>query len=330
MLDKFYYQNNFGEKLYFGADGLFASYNDLRDYKWSYDTDNGTIGEFKRGIINKSLPCIFLSQNPQTTRELRNKAYSIVEKDVICGKKGRLYLNDYFMECNIYGMANSEYLESQNYLKTTMVVVSDKPGWVAYDNHSFKHQEAVEVGEQVDFPFDYPKDLLPRLSHQQILNNNTDFTTGFIMTIYGAVNNPEIIINNHTYSLNCSIDENDTVVIHSEGDIEKSITKYHNGVAENYFNKRNKESSIFEPILNGSNTVAWNNEFDFDITLIDKRSEPKWSWYAVKVNDIKDIEEINGVFYLLDSNGRYIRDSENEPISIIGDVVTDNVSGGDD
>lgn len=316
MLDKFYYQNSFGERLNFGQDGLFASYNDLRDYQWGYETDNGIIGGFKRGIISKSLPCIFLSDNPQTTRELRNRAYSIVEKDVVAGKKGRLYLNDYFLECNIYGMTNSEYLESQNYLKTTMVMCSDKPGWVSYDTHSFKHQEAVEISDKPDYPFDYSRDLLPRVSHQQILDNKTDFAAGFIMTIYGAVINPEVIINNHTYSLNCTIDEGDTVVIHSEGDVEKSVTKYHNGIAENYFNKRNKESTVFEPVQNGVNSVAWNNEFDFDIALIDKRSEPKWSWYAVKVGDVTDIEQIGDTFYLLDADGRYIRDNNNEPIAV--------------
>ena len=316
MLDKFYYQNNFGERLYFGQDGLFASYSDLRDYQWNYSVDNGIISEFKRGVVNKKLPCIFLSDNPQTTRELRNRAYSIVEKDVVLKKKGRLYINDYFLECNIYGMSNSDYLESQNYLKTTMVICSDSPGWVKYDTQSFVRGNNVDDNGEVDFPFDYSIDLLPKLSRKQRLNNATDFISDFIMTIKGPVDSPQVIINNHMYSLDCILDDGDIVVIHNESGVKKSITKYHGNVTENYFDKRNKESSIFEPIPTGTNLVVWDNSFDFDITLIDKRSEPKWSWYDVRVSDIKDVEQIGDKFYLIDANGKYIRDSDNEPISL--------------
>ena len=86
MLDKFYYLNNFGEKINFGMDGIYACYNDLRDYEWSYESSNNIITGFIRGIKTKKLPVIFLSGSGEKTRKLRNKAYEIAEKDILAGK----------------------------------------------------------------------------------------------------------------------------------------------------------------------------------------------------------------------------------------------------
>lgn len=48
------------------------------------------------------------------------------------------------------------------------------------------------------------------------------------------------------------------------------------GTKENWFDKRNRDSYIFQEIPPGQNTVVWNDYFGFDLTIIEKRSEPKW------------------------------------------------------
>ena len=319
MLDKFYYQNNFGEILHFGQNGLYASYNDLRDYEWGYTENNGLISDFSMRIVNKELPVLFASSSGQATKQLRNRAYSIVEKDVRAGLRGRLYVGDYYLECNIHGMTNSDYLIKDYILRTSMKVVTDKPMWKKATTISFKAQDEDEGVLGTDYPFDYPTDLLKKEQGQQTIVNNSDFATDFIMTIYGAATAPEILINNHSYKMNSTIYDAEKIVIDSDA---RTIFKHSGGVTYNLFNDREKESSIFEKIPNGLCAVNWNNTFDFDITLIDSRSEPIWTWTDVNLIEAADAAKVGNTYYLIDSRGKYIRDYDNEPISV--------QTGGDD
>lgn len=319
MLDKFYYQNNFGEILHFGKNGLYASYNDLRDYEWDYTENNGLISDFSMKIINKELPVLFASSSGQATKQLRNKAYSIVEKDVRAGLRGRLYVGNYYLECNIYGMKNSDYLIKDYFLRTSMKVVTDSPMWKRSTLYSFVIQDEDEAELGTDYPFDYPTDFLKKEQGQQIIANNSDFATDFIMTIYGAATAPEILINNHSYKMNCSILSGEKIVIDSSA---KTIFKHSGGTAYNAFNDRAKANSVFEKIPNGKCTVDWNNTFDFDIILIDSRAEPLWTWTDVNLIEAADAAKVGNTYYLIDSRGKYIRDNDNEPIAV--------QTGGDD
>lgn len=313
MLDKFYYQNNFGEKLYFGQDGLFASYNDLRDYQWSYTAENNVIGEFARGTSTKSLPCIFLSDDAKTTRELRNKAYSIVEKDIISGKKGKLYLNDFFMECYVYGMTNSEYLKSQKYLKTTFLVCTDRPCWIKENTFQFKVTSNNSSQYDVDFPFDFPFDFKSDLVGN-VLTNDNNFDSDFVLVIFGPCQNPHITIGDCDYSFNCVLLENEYLEVNSS---EKTIYKYGvDNAKENLFNSRNKEKSVFAKIPIGNKQVAWNNKFNFNLTVIKEHSEPEWDYKIASVDDVGSIEVVENTYYLLDSAGEYIKDSNDVPITL--------------
>ena len=48
------------------------------------------------------------------------------------------------------------------------------------------------------------------------------------------------------------------------------------GSTENCFNYRNKDSYIFEKIPSGTSNISSGN-FNFEITLLEERSEPKWT-----------------------------------------------------
>lgn len=314
MLDKFYYQNNFGEKIYFGKDGIFACYNDLRDYEWSYESSNNAVTGFSRGIKTKKLPVLFVSETGQKTRQARNRAYEIAEKDVLAGKKGKLFVNGYYMECWLYGLKNSEYLNSESYMKSEFSVLTDKPEWVKTAPFSFAPSGQYVSDNDVDFPFDFPIDLQATPFSTNTLINPYAFPSHFIMNIHGACTNPQIEIGDYTYLFNCELAEGERLEINS---LDKTIRKYSShGVSENYFNCRNKAKSVFEPITTGNKQIQWNNGFQFDLVLIQQRSEPEWSYTAVSASDVSNVEVINNKYYLIDNKGEYIRDHYNEPISV--------------
>lgn len=314
MLDKFYYLNNFGERINFGQDGVFAAYNDLRDYQWSYESMNNVITGFSRGIVSKKLPVLFLSSSGQKTRQARNRVYEILEKDVLAKKKGKLFVNGYYMECWLIGLSNSEYLNSESYLKTEIAVVTDKAEWIKTTTFEFEPASSYIGEADVDFDFDFPVDLQAAPFATNTFINPYAFASQFVLSIYGSCNNPQIEIGDYTYSFNCELQEGERLEVNS---LTKRIVKYNAyGQSENYFNCRNKEKSVFEPITSGNKQIQWNNEFRFDLMIIQQRSEPEWSYTAVSTSDVSGIEVINSRYYLVDSNGEYIRDNYNEPISV--------------
>ncbi len=314
MLDKFYYLNNYGEKINFGQDGIFAAYNDLRDYQWSYESTNNVITGFTRGIVSKKLPVLFLSSSGQKTRQARNKAYEILEKDVLAKKKGKLYVNGYYMECWLIGLSNSEYLNSENYLRTEIAVVTDKPEWIKATTFTFAPVKSNIGDADVDFNFDFPVDLQVSLFSTNTFINPYAFESQFILNIYGPCDNPQVEIGDYTYSFNCKLLEDERLEVYS---LTKKIIKYNaQGKTENYFNCRNKENSVFEPIKSGNKQVQWNNKFRFDLVIIQQRSEPEWSYTAISASDVNSVEVIKSKYYLIDSKGEYIRDNYKEPISV--------------
>ncbi len=314
MLDNFYYLNNFGETLCFGKDGVFASYNDLRDYQWNYETINNVITGFTRGIVTKKIPILFLSASGQQTRQARNRAYEIVEKDVLAKKRGKLYCNGYYMECWLIGTANTEYLNNESYMRTEFAVVSDKPEWVKANTFSFFPQKnnigSYDFGFDADFPFDLQ--VTPYTTNTLI--NPYAFESQFLLNIYGDCIDPQIQIGDYVYSFNIKLLKGERLEINS---LTRKIYKYDTGGnITNCFNCRNKIHSVFAPIPSGNKQIQWNNEFRFDLTIIQLRSEPEWSYTAVSVSDVDNIEIIDSKYYLLDTNGEYIRDNNNEPISV--------------
>ena len=319
MLDKFYYVNNRGQTLTFGEWGIFANYNDLRDYEWKYDTSDDIISNFHRGVTQKTLPTIFVGRYGQECREARNKAFEIVEHDVIDDKKGRLYIGDYYLNCWIYAMSNSNYLENERVLQTSMKIVTDDPVWRTEKTLQFGVTEIDET-YGVEFAFDFPFDFQKAIFAKNSVGNDFVFGADFVLTFYGACSSPSVEINNHTYAMNCKIPAGEKIVIDSQ---KKTINKIGiDGGTLNYFGKRYKKESIFERIPYGEQKLSWSGDFPFDLTLIGSRSEPVWTWTEGPPLDVvTDVKEIDSRLYLLDSNGEFVLDSS-------GDYITVGLPGG--
>lgn len=319
MLDVFYYENNQGEKITFGENGIFASYNDLRDYEWEYDSDDDIITNFHKGVKAKSIPVIFCGSSGKECRTRRNNAYIVAERDIIQETKGKLHIGDYYMNCFIHGITNSDYLITERMMKSEFKIVTDDPVWKKEDTFEFITSQVTSI-QGVDFPFDFPFDFQNSPIISNSLKNQSTFNSEFKLTFYGEAENPQIKIAGHTYQMNCNLEDGERIVIDSSS---KTITKYgQDNSVQNYFNYRYKTESIFEKVPSGVQRLSWNGNFGFDIVLIDERSEPKWKYTDVPTSDISDVVEIGTKYYLLDSNGDYILDSD-------GDYITVNSAGKD-
>ena len=274
MLERFSYTNHVGEVLEFGTHPLFVNENDLRNFEWSVSNKNDKISGFKKGVVAKTIPIIIKCENDSEGYEVRNRIFEVFEKDVIAQKYGRINIGDYYLKCYATGSSKSSYLISKGLMMLKLKIQTDAPEWVKETTLNFR-QDSGGDSEFLDFAVGFPFDFKNSLALKEV-NNQNFVPSNFRMTIYGRTANPSIYIGGHEYAVNVDVEAGEYLTIDS---VEKTVvlTKY-NGQKINCFNNRNKDSYIFEKIPSGSSIVTFGQSTQaFDLTLLEERSEPKWT-----------------------------------------------------
>ena len=273
MLERLKYKNHLNEIIDFSKDGIFVNTNDLHDYEWTVTNKNNKIAAFSKGVSNRTLPITIICDTEEKGIAARNKLMEVVEKDVLAFSPGQIILGDYFFKCYVTKSAKKNYLATKRWMEVTLTLTSDFPYWIKEKVFPFGASSAGGGGGEEDFPYDYPFDYLESSSSSPV--NNTNFVaSNFKLRIYGTCINPAIIIGDHTYKVNCTVNAGEYLTIDST--TKQIYITGNDGSVTNVFNLRDRESYIFEKIPVGMNTVAWGGGYGFDLILLEERSEPKW------------------------------------------------------
>ena len=272
MLETMYYENHNGKRIAFGQSGLYANENDLRDYTWLYEGSGGSVSAFNRGMTEKILPYVIYCEEKDALF-LKNRLSEITEEDILNRTPGKFYIGDAYLECYIIANAKADYLQNKKRLSGTLTVLSLTDTWITRNTTNFE-MEAVAGSEGKRYPYDYPYNYESDGLSREIKNDHyTD--CDFTITIYGYVNAPSITIGDHVYALDLEIQKDEYVVIDSKSKtIKRNRT---DGIIDNVFSYRKKDSYIFRKIPPGLSGISWNNQFGFDITIYKERSEPLWT-----------------------------------------------------
>lgn len=310
MLEKIMYRNHLGESIETVKDGIYANYHELRDYCWEYESNANRITRFSRGIIEKTLPLVIFCDTEEQGIETKNRLMEIAEKDVLARQPGEIWISGYRLKAYVTQSAKGSFLISQRYMTATLTITTDDPVWrreLAY--HLLPEDGIQEDGEILtepdeqqepatllengcvfgDFPFDFYYGTTKKVQHplfdlpfdfkrvrgRRVINNDAFTGSDFIMTIWGFVDRPRILIAGHPYEVDTLIYEGERVVIDSASGTVIKIGRM--GEETNLYNARGKEYSVFEKIPPGYQTVSWAGTFGIDLTIFDERSEPKWS-----------------------------------------------------
>lgn len=274
MLEKFTYTNSSNDVLQFGTGSLFVNENDLRDFAWEISSKNNKISSFKKGIVSKTIPVILKCDTEDEGITMRNRLFEVFEKDVLTQKHGKIHIGNYYLRCYITGSKKTDYLVDKGYMLVSLTVQTDFPEWIKETTKQFV------IGDEstdtfLDYPYDFSYDFRNEFAVAEI--NNTNFVpSNFILTIFGGIQSPTVYIGGHGYSVDVNINEDEYLTIDS---INKTIVLFKkSGEQVNCFNKRNKTSYIFEKIPVGVNSITSpNKQIHFNITLMEERSEPKWT-----------------------------------------------------
>ncbi len=272
MHDRFTYENHLGQR--FEEDCVYLNYSDLRDYLWSFDSMNSRISRFYRPISERKLPLVIVGKTGSEATEIKNRLFEIAEADIAAMIPGKVYSGEYYTQGYITGSTKSEYLRNKRFCKINLTLTSDDPAWYRERLHRFLPTPNTIAGEGYDFPFDYSYDYRTKVRTTRNIECDSISGNAFKIVVYGTVVNPAIKIGGHEYTINGTVGTGEMLLI--DGLLKKITLTSQTGQKLNWFDRRNRDKYIFKPIPAGINNVSWDGTFGFDLTVIEKRSEPRW------------------------------------------------------
>lgn len=263
-MSSIYYLNSRNEKIDFIDDFHLVDMTDLFSGVFTAETDNDMITAYKRGVTNYTIQ----GDGPVSNFE---KITDVFDYDIYRNERGRLYVGEYFMYCNILGISASDIKLKRTYFQATLTITTDMPYWIREIKYTFEAAEANE--SSLTYPYEYPFNYGKSIGVGTIMNEAIR-KSDFKMIIYGPVNEPSIMIGYNTYAVKTDVDSQEYITIESK--IRKTCKISNTGAKENMFNNRGLENSIFEKIEPGMNAVNWSGSFGFDLFIYEERSRPKW------------------------------------------------------
>lgn len=266
------YKNHINEVVEFGS-GLYLAGTELHNHVWNYHSENNRISAFERGIRTIPADVVIACASKDDAIAFANRLYEIADKDVLAQSEGRLSWGEYYLKCYITESKVKEYNSFKGLLTLSLTIATDFPAWIKETSQSFNNSGDSDDG-YLDFAFDFPYDFASSSTVKEIINTNFS-DSDFKLIVYGEVTNPSINIGSHEYAVTGHIDSDEYLEIDSKN---KTITLVkQNGQKVNWFKYRDKESYIFQKIPSGAVAVSWQGDYQFDITLYEERSEPKWT-----------------------------------------------------
>lgn len=271
------YVNSSGASIVLNQGHYLISSHDLRDFSWERKVTNRPSGiggrvTFSRPVQEKRISIGIRG------RELfaKNAAalMALTEPDILNNTPGRLYLGDQYLICFLAVASKvNRYAEKSNWVSKDLTVLVTEPFWNTEVTQHFLigAPDTVEKAKRYTgrYPYRYITEFASRALH------SSHYTTSpMIITIYGPVVNPRIVIGGKEYKVTAEIIENQRIIIDQ---INKTIVaKNPDGQETNLFDYRDKENDVFARLEAGTQHVIYTGEFGFDITVIQQRSEPSW------------------------------------------------------
>lgn len=272
------YTNSAGQSLTFGAAALHYGNNDLRDYSWDYDEDNGRISHFYRGLKELKLMVAIEAQDSDGLA-MRNSMTDLFDADIVAKKPGRISIGDSHMGCYVVGSKKDNYHFSDGIMELELTLLCEDLAWTHEIIYHFPVSRSGLDNAGRTYPYGYPYNY-------SVSRTTTSIDVGaaapcqFLLTIYGAATSPYIWIGNSQYMVNIDVPEGGILFIDSRNMTITMRDIYGNTTSAYSKRQRGRKGSgkyIFEPIEPGYKTLSWDNSFGFDLAIYSERSEPLWT-----------------------------------------------------
>lgn len=266
---------------------IIQNIEDLFHVEHSYDyTDKGK-GKIRiKNVYVKNEPkemaLTFICDTEKQFSDTLERVNRIFEYDYKVNTMGRLYVNNYYLECFVINQSYEDF--EDNYWTTEVVynVIFNNPNWIKENLFEFAIQtnEGASGEDAKGYPYNYPYNY-SKTRRVRKITNNTGYDSNFIIKFYGPCVNPEIKVGNNTYGINYTFLDDQVGIINTIDGKGSVKILYANGDTDNLYNYRTKAkdvgNEIFDHIESGEQSISSDNSFRFDIILIEERGNPKWN-----------------------------------------------------
>ncbi len=290
-MHKVIYKNNYQENICFTEWPYMLTGGTIFDGEWDEIENDDHIQGWEKKIQDKKLSFDVASVGMVSLAEAVSRLDDVIEKDIISGYPGRLYVGNSYMNCYLSESSKERWINDLDSISMELKVKSDYPFWITEKLFQFrKKTEMVPVESTtmvigMDYDYDYEYEYVYGFSegsdgtmHHMV--NSYDIDSGFKMIIYGPCINPAIRIAGHLYELKATLYDDEYAVIDSSTRYSQDRAIYKiqvDGTRVDLFNARNKDSEIWKKIPSGRNTVTWNGDFGFDVILFGEKGVPPWT-----------------------------------------------------
>lgn len=265
------------------ASAMYLKEASFHEYSWNPEAVTYKLGDLLKIFTKDALQynCTLAFAGSQSVRERNIEAiHDAWEHDIMLQKPGKLVWNDYSIEC--YFIQSKTYSNDSNTRTLNdCTIYCPYPFWIKETKYEIHATGADQIIDGLDFPFDLPCDLGVS-GYRRIIPFDASIPLDFRLVFYGVITTPSININGHLYEVQVTVPQNSVLTISSieKNDREKGVTlTYPSGTQTSVLYARNRQSYIFEPITpkNGQIIVTTAQTMNFDLYIIEKRSEPKWT-----------------------------------------------------
>ena len=246
--------------------------SDLLDGEWSYEFSNNKIDSFHKKIQSRTLKIDSHRTSGQSARSVQSNLVDLFEVDVVQNKRGRIYVDDYYMLCNIIKDKKTLW-ETNVVVSSEFSLVTDYPYWIRESKITYERKQASDTG-YLDYPYDYPYDYSPN-DMAVYLENTEVMPADFKLVIQGPCENPQVTIGQNKCQIMTTLSSYEYIVLNS---MDRTIYKVSStGTVTNVFESLNRNYENFDRIPQGKHTISINGTFRMEITMYMKRSEPRWT-----------------------------------------------------
>ena len=268
-----YYLNHLNEKIDLDSENIILQYQELFDYSWDAATSNNAIVSFYRDSATIPVTVAITADTDEEYSTILDDFHSTVSKDIIQLIPGKLYIGNQYLICYISGDIKKDAFMGVPIQVKNLTIVTDHPFWIREHPHSFKASEVTSTNNK-RYPGRYAHRYANGLNNTTIVNVHYA-ESNFIMRIYGPCVKPSVYIGGYEYHSEITLEAGEYLEIDS---MEETVTKIMlSGIRVNSFHYRSFKNSIFRPVPPGEQDISWDGSFEFDLILMEERSEPRWS-----------------------------------------------------
>lgn len=246
--------------------------SDLIDGEWGYESSNNKIDSFYKKIQSRSLKIDSHRNSGQSARSVQANLVDLFEADVVQNKRGRIYVDDYYMPCNIIKDKKTLW-ETNVVVSSEFSLVTDYPYWVREKKITYERKQASDTG-YLDYPYDYPYDYSPN-DMAVYLENTEVMPADFKLVIQGPCENPQVTIGANKCQIMITLSSYEYIVLNSMDRTAYKVSS--TGTVTNVFESLNRNYENFDRIPQGKHIISINGTFKMEITMYMKRSEPRWT-----------------------------------------------------